>query len=114
MDGPWKLFDNYIVTQRWRPDFDPKLSKIENMAVWVRFLDLLVEYFQEDVIRIILQHVGTSLKLDKTTTGVERGRFARATIDIDFSKPLVSKVMVRKRIQLIEFEGLHVICFTCG
>lgn len=114
MDEPWKLFDNYIVTQRWRPDFDPKSSKMEKMAVWVRLPGLPVEYFCEDVIHMILQHVGTPLKLDKTTAGVERGRFARAAIEIDLSKPLVLKVMVRKRVQLVGFEGLHVICFTCG
>lgn len=113
-DGPWKLFDNYIVTQRWRPDFDPKSSKMEKMAVWVRLPGLPVEYFREDVIRMILEHVGTPLKLDKTTVCVERGRFARATVEIDLSKPLVSKVLVRKRVQVIEFEGLHVFCFTCG
>lgn len=63
---------------------------------------------------MILELVGCPLKIYKTTAGVERGKFVRAVIEIDLSKPLVSMVRVRNRIQKIEFEGLHVICFECG
>lgn len=114
LDGPWKILDNYIVPQRWRPDFDPTTAKVEKMAVWVRLPGLPVEYFHEDILKLILERVGTPLKLDRTTAGVERGRFARAAVEIDLAKPLVSMVMVRSRLQRVEFEGLHVICFDCG
>lgn len=87
-DGPWKLFDNYIVAQRWRPDFDPTSSKLEKMAVWVRLPRLPVEYFRDDILKLILEPVGTPLKLDILTARVERGQFARAAVEIDLSKPL--------------------------
>lgn len=35
-------------------------------------------------------------------------------VEIDLAKPLVLMVRVRNRIQRIEFEGLHVICFECS
>lgn len=114
LDGTWKLFDNYVVAQRWRPDFDPKTSKLEKMPVWVRLPGLPVEYYRDDVLKLISQQVGTPLKLDKMTADVERGRFARAAVEIDLSKPLVSMVKIRRRVQHIEYEGIHVICFTCG
>lgn len=63
LDGPWKFFDNYIVAQRWRPDFDPASSKLEKMVVWVRFP---INYLWDDVIKMILELVGTPLKLDMT------------------------------------------------
>lgn len=69
VDGPWKIFDNYVVPQRWRPDFVPAESKLEKMAVWVRLPGLPVEYFREDVLKLILQKVGTPLKLDRSTAG---------------------------------------------
>lgn len=54
------------------------------------------------------------MKLDSTTAGVECGRFARAAVEINLAKHLVSMVKIRHMVQKIMFEGLHVICFECG
>ncbi|XP_019159669.1 PREDICTED: uncharacterized protein LOC109156269 [Ipomoea nil] len=112
--GPWKVFDHYVMPQRWSPYFDPAKAAIQKMVIWVRLTGLPVEYFREDIIKLILDHVGFPLKMDWTTVGVERGRFARAVVEVDLTKPLVSILKIRKRIQHIEFEGLHTICFRCG
>lgn len=92
LDGPWKIFDHYLVIQRWKPDFYPTVEKISTMAVWVRLPGLPIEYFRKDILRTILDCVGTPLKLDKTTAAVERGKFARAAVEINLEKPLVSMV----------------------
>ncbi|XP_019172480.1 PREDICTED: uncharacterized protein LOC109167863 [Ipomoea nil] len=92
MDGPWKLFNHYLVAQRWQPNFKPATAKITKMAIWI----------------------GRPLKLDRTTSGVERGQFARASVEVDVTKPLVAKIRVNGEIQYVEYEGLHVICFSCG
>ncbi|XP_019167081.1 PREDICTED: uncharacterized protein LOC109162836 [Ipomoea nil] len=113
-EGPWKVFDRYVVLQRWKPNFDQANTKAENMAVCVRLPGLSMESFSEDIIKHILYQVGTPLKLDRTTAGVERGCFVRAVIEIDLSKPLVSTVNIGSKIERIEFEGLHTICFGCG
>ncbi|XP_031091044.1 uncharacterized protein LOC115996040 [Ipomoea triloba] len=114
LDGPWKIFDNYLVIQRWQPEFDPLTAKLSKMAVWVRIPRLAVEFFREDVIKSVLENVGKPLKLDRTTVGVERGRFARAAVEIDLDKPLVTHVWVRNKLRAVEYEGLHVVCFNCG
>ncbi|XP_031116597.1 uncharacterized protein LOC116020253 [Ipomoea triloba] len=57
LDGPWKIFDNYLVIQRWQPEFDPLTAKLTKMAVWVRIPRLPVEYFREDVIKSVLENV---------------------------------------------------------
>lgn len=113
-DRPWKIFDNYLVIQRWQPEFDPLTAKLSKMAVWVRIPRLLVEYFREDVIKSVLENVGKPLKLDRTTVGVERGRFARAAVEIDLDKPLVTHVWIRDKHRAVEYEGLHMVCFNCG
>lgn len=114
VDGHWKLFDQYVVAQRWKPKFDPSKAKIEQMVVWVRIPHISMEYYREDAIKTILMKVGTPLKLDMPTAGVAQGRFARAAVEIDITKPVVAIVMVDDFPQKIEFEGLHVICFDCG
>lgn len=114
LDGPWKIFDNYLVAQRWEPDFKPRTAKLKKMAVWVRLPELSVEYFRDDTIKQILENVGKPLKLDRTTAVREKGRFARAAVEVDLDKPLVSKIWVRNEVQMVEYEGLHVVCYGCG
>lgn len=84
------------------------------MAVWVRIPGLPIEYFREDAIKEILATVGTPLKLDMTTAGVQRGKFARGAVEIDLTKPLVAVVMMDDQPRHVKFEGLHAICFDCG
>ncbi|XP_031091056.1 uncharacterized protein LOC115996049 [Ipomoea triloba] len=114
LDGPWKIFDNYLVIQRWQPEFDPLTAKLSKMAVWVRLPRFAVEYFREDIIKRVLENVGKPLKIDCTTVEVERGKFARAAVEIDLDKPLVTHVWVRDKWRPVEYEGLHVVCFNCG
>lgn len=114
LDGPWKIFDNYLVTQRWEPEFRPRSAKLSKMAVWVRLPELPVEYFKDNIIKTILEGVGKPLKLDRTTVSREKGRFARAAVEVDLSKPLVTEVVMGNDVQMVEYEGLHVVCFGCG
>ncbi|XP_019161164.1 PREDICTED: uncharacterized protein LOC109157779 [Ipomoea nil] len=114
LDGPRKVYNCYAIPQRWQPDFDPFTAKMEKITVWVRLPGLPVEYFQESKARKILSFIEKPMKLDLNTSGVEKVRFARAAVEVDLRKPLVSMVWVSDRVQPVEYEGLHVICFECG
>ncbi|KAI9076617.1 hypothetical protein K1719_041382 [Acacia pycnantha] len=37
--GPWVIADAYLNVSRWRPDFNPKNTKIDSVVAWVRFPD---------------------------------------------------------------------------
>lgn len=65
---------------------------------------LPIEYFREDIIKLILDHVGTPLRLDHSIASMERGRFLLAAVEIDLTKPLVSMVRMRGLIQNVKFE----------
>lgn len=114
LDGPWKIFDNYLVVHWWEPEFKPKTTKLLKIVVWVGLPDLYVEYFRDDIVKSILENVGKPLKLDRTTAAQKRGRFARAAVEVDLDKPLVTEILVRNDVQYVEYEGLHVVCFGCG
>ncbi|XP_019176195.1 PREDICTED: uncharacterized protein LOC109171599 [Ipomoea nil] len=73
-----------------------------------------MEYFREDIIKSILEGVGKPLKIDRTTTMAARGCFARAAVEIDIDKPLVTQVWFQEKLHIVKFEGLHVVCFGCG
>lgn len=94
--------------------FDQTMEKITKMAVWVRLLGLLVDYFKDDVFKLIIEKFCIPLKLDRTVAVVERGKFARGVVEINLANPLVSMVCVQNMIQRVEYEALHVVCFECG
>ncbi|XP_028775391.1 zinc finger CCHC-type and RNA-binding motif-containing protein 1-like [Neltuma alba] len=45
---------------------------------------------------------------------VERGKFARVSVEIDLNRKLQSRFMLRKRMFTVEYKGLEEICFKCG
>ncbi|KAH9661422.1 reverse transcriptase domain-containing protein [Citrus sinensis] len=51
---------------------------------------------------------------NELTSTVKRGKFARLAVRISLVKPLVSQIKVNGQIQLVEYEGLPMICFSCG
>ncbi|KAL4345410.1 hypothetical protein AHAS_Ahas11G0275600 [Arachis hypogaea] len=54
------------------------------------------------------------LKIDRVTLIHSRGRFARICVEIDLFKKLVHRISVFGSTLNIEYEGLHLICFSCG
>ncbi|KAL4356105.1 hypothetical protein AHAS_Ahas09G0053400 [Arachis hypogaea] len=53
------------------------------------------------------------LKINKATSIHSKGRFAKICAEIDLSKKLVPQISVLGSTLNIEYEGLHLIFFTC-
>ncbi|CAN1120271.1 hypothetical protein LINPERHAP2_LOCUS111 [Linum perenne] len=66
------------------------------------------------ILKRIGDRIGKTVRIDHTTLEASRGNFARICVEVDLSKPLLSKYRMRRRVRRIEYEGLHTICFTCG
>ncbi|XVE97957.1 hypothetical protein REPUB_Repub03eG0063800 [Reevesia pubescens] len=58
--------------------------------------------------------VSKPIKLDVNTSLAIRGKFAKICVEVDLSKPLVSRVRVGNFIQIIEYEAMYTVCFKCG
>ncbi|CAN1192310.1 hypothetical protein LINPERHAP2_LOCUS41481 [Linum perenne] len=112
--GPWMINDHYVVIQEWRPYFRPEETFLTTLRVWVRLPGLPFEYFDNSILKIIGDRIGRTVRIDHTTLEGSRGNFARICVEVDLSKPLLSKYRLRRRVRRIEYEGLHVICFNCG
>lgn len=57
---------------------------------------------------------GKVVKVDYITELSSMGKYARVAFNLDLLKPLVSRIEVDGRIQLVEYESLPNICFWCG
>lgn len=112
--GPWMVADHLISVAKWHPNFDPYDVKVSKITAWVRFPGIPIEYYNVSALTKLGNLVGKALYVDKTTMNVSRGKYARACVEVDLSKPLLSKFPLKHRIYKIEYEGLHNICFSCG
>ena len=54
------------------------------------------------------------IKINSTTANVERDQYTRMCVEVNLTKPLLSKFRLNGRIWGIQYEGLKMICFKCG
>ncbi|KAK2353453.1 zinc ion binding / nucleic acid binding protein [Trifolium repens] len=113
-DGPWMIFDHYLAVSHWSPDFISPEATVERTLVWIRFPGLNLVYYDESFLLAMAAAVGKPIKVDSNTLNVERGRFARICIEINLNEPVVGKVWLNGYWYKVEYEGLHIICASCG
>ncbi|KAL7202773.1 hypothetical protein ACSBR1_034273 [Camellia fascicularis] len=113
-EGPWIIMDHYLTVRRWEHDFKPSKATEVTTALWVRFPQLPIEYYNEKVLYHIAKVIGRPLKVDLNTAMSIRGRYARVCVEVDLTKPLVSRFAIGKYSYTIEYEHLHYFCFACG
>ena len=115
LNGPWMIDDNYLVIREWVPNFVPEEDNITRLTAWVRIPKLSVEYFNKDfLLHKIGSKIGKVRRVDNTMANVDRGQFTRLSVEIDLTKPLLSKFRLNGRIWKVQYEGLRMICFKCG
>lgn len=112
MGGPWVMFGHYLSVQPWMASFSTERDVFGSQVVWVRLPALPECFNSECLLREIDQLIGTVVKIDLNMRQARRGRFARLGVNIDLSKPLVSKIRIK--IQRVEYEGLPTVCFKFG
>ncbi|XVF70860.1 hypothetical protein PTKIN_Ptkin11bG0196300 [Pterospermum kingtungense] len=58
--------------------------------------------------------IGRPIRFDQATDLVSRRKFARLCVEVDITKQLLSKFKLHRRVRRIEYEGIHLVCFSCG
>lgn len=113
-EGPWMVLGHYLIVKEWTHDFDPFTDTTEKMLVWVRFPCIPIEYYDSDFLMRLGERIGNPIKVDDATGAAARGFFARMCVEVDITKPLLPKFILRNKVRKIEYEGVHLICFNCG
>ncbi|KAK8593713.1 hypothetical protein V6N12_045788 [Hibiscus sabdariffa] len=113
-DGPWTIFGHYLTVEPWSPDFSPSQPYPSKVIAWLRLPGLPTTLYKCSLIEEIGNYIGPVIRIDYQTENDCRGRFARMAIRINLNKPLVSKLPVNGRIQVVEYVSLPTICFDCG
>ncbi|KAL1554025.1 hypothetical protein AAHA92_14630 [Salvia divinorum] len=74
----------------------------------------LVTFDHDNVISAIGEAVWKVFRIDYNTSGMQRGKFARLAVNVDLTKPLVSKFTIDGEEFKVEYENLQELCFHCG
>lgn len=110
MDGD----GHYLTVQPWSASFSTKDENAAAIAAWVRFPEMLIQYYKKNVLRAIGKVLKKFIKIDYNTKEAQRGKFALMAVELDLRKPLISKILVDERIRPVEYEDLPVVCYKCG
>ncbi|KAL7219922.1 hypothetical protein ACSBR2_012894 [Camellia fascicularis] len=119
MSKIWGLQVDFEALDIGNAFFNVKFDMIEDYtkdttAIWVRFPNLPIEYYNEKVLFHIAKALGVPLKVDTNTAMAARGKYARVCIEIDLRKPLISHFTISKYTYGVEYEYLHLLCFFCS
>ncbi|KAE8703835.1 hypothetical protein F3Y22_tig00110462pilonHSYRG00168 [Hibiscus syriacus] len=113
-EGPWIIYGQYLTVQPWTMDFRTSQQYRTNMIVWIRFPGLPEYMYKRKILYEIGNLVGKVAKLDFHSATSNKMRFSRITVYVDLKKPLMSLVVVGNKIQVVEYENLPLVCFSCG
>ncbi|KAI9118871.1 hypothetical protein K1719_010316 [Acacia pycnantha] len=111
-EGPWMIDDHYLLVQRWRPNFNPwKADCQRRIAIWVRISDLPMDFCMVESLNIIGNMIRKIIKIDRSTSIYDKGKFARICVEVDLQKPLLPAFTVFGEDRQLVYEGLHLVCF---
>ena len=111
--GPWMIYGSYLTTQPWTFDFDPRVTIVSKVVVWIRILGLAVRYYHRSTLNAIGKLIGEVVKIDYTTGARGRGKYARIAVLVDLMNALIPQIRVDGRLYTVAYEGLPQICFGC-
>ncbi|KAI8534637.1 hypothetical protein RHMOL_Rhmol10G0105800 [Rhododendron molle] len=114
--GPWTILGHYLGVRKWEPNFRAwEAKEIATARVWVRFLRLPIEYYDEEALEIIANRFGKPIKIDVTIDEETRARTARVCVEIDLRKPRCAcGFRPEGHKYKVEYESTHSFCFNCG
>ncbi|CAI0435221.1 unnamed protein product [Linum tenue] len=112
--GPWRIGEYYLTVRPWRKNFNPSCAEVATTMVLARLPGLPSEFINKEAAERIAERIGRPIRVDRATQTGERGRYARVCVEVDLSKPLLSKYKIEGSTYYIEYEGLHQICSECG
>lgn len=90
--GPWYVLNNYLMLNQWQPNFRLTQNPFDRLVIWVHIPELPVEYYDKEALFIIASKLGKPIGVDYATNHLTRARYARVCVEIDLSKPILSKV----------------------
>ncbi|XP_054780737.1 uncharacterized protein LOC129288255 [Prosopis cineraria] len=112
---------NMELYQKWSSNFNLFINQQKKIALWVRIPILPMHCYAEEFMWEIRNTIGEALKIDMNNLAqvnhksmLERGRHAWISVEVDLTKQLHFRFVIRRKVFIVMYEGIAVICFYCG
>lgn len=73
-----------------------------------------MEYYDDRTLFEIGDQIGTTIMVDINTEMQTRAKFAKICVEVDLDKPLIPFYVLDGAQLNFEYEGIHMVCFSCG
>ncbi|CAH9066446.1 unnamed protein product [Cuscuta europaea] len=118
MEGPYTLFGKSLYLKTLSDNFSFESDEFLKVPIWVKFPNLPLQIWNEDVISEIASRVGMPLTTDRVTQERSISKYARVLIEVDASKPPPLTLIVRLpngrfHFQKMIYETFPNYCFNC-
>ncbi|XVE96268.1 hypothetical protein REPUB_Repub02eG0206400 [Reevesia pubescens] len=113
-EGPWFIAGHFLTLRKYEPNLRASKASFTSVAVWVKLPQLLMEYFDLQILKKIGKSIGVMLRVDGHTLADERGKYARICVQVSLEKPLPTYIKVEGRKQVLVYESIGLLCFHCG
>ncbi|KAK5804156.1 hypothetical protein PVK06_031805 [Gossypium arboreum] len=72
--------------RKWTPKFRASEAKVDKVAIWVQLIELPIEYYDSGILYKIGTSIGKLVKVDNYTLVMEKGKFARICVGLNYDK----------------------------
>ncbi|KAK9986765.1 hypothetical protein SO802_031716 [Lithocarpus litseifolius] len=93
--GPWFVGEHFLAIRPWEPYFKASEAKLSSVAVWVRLLELPIEFYDRVVLKDISEAIRPMLYIDAYTATESRGSYARGR-EVEQAMKAISDSVLRR------------------
>ena len=116
-ESPWSLGQSTLVLQKWSSKLDLNESFFQQALIWVRFPQLPLKFWNEDVFSRVASTFGELLSLDLIMTLKGRLTYARICVGVKEGVDMPDVVYFQSKLgshtQKIVYESVPFACFHC-
>ncbi|GAV83750.1 LOW QUALITY PROTEIN: Exo_endo_phos domain-containing protein/DUF4283 domain-containing protein/UBN2 domain-containing protein, partial [Cephalotus follicularis] len=95
-NGPWDVWGVHLALRLWERDMPPINIGFAKIPVWVKLMNIPMEYWTIQVLRRLVSVLGTPLHMDPTMEGKQLISFARKCVEMKADKEFPEVIKTRR------------------
>ncbi|GLJ55949.1 hypothetical protein SUGI_1201090 [Cryptomeria japonica] len=106
-----------LMLKPWHPTFNPDSESLDQMPLWIRLLNLPMQYWLDSYFEAVENFLGTFLMADEDSLNMLHTTFYRLLVVVDVTMGLPSEISITSSkgswLQSIVYEGIPFRCRRC-
>ncbi|GAV72801.1 Exo_endo_phos domain-containing protein/DUF4283 domain-containing protein, partial [Cephalotus follicularis] len=95
-NGPWDVWGVHLALRLWERDMPPICSGFDKIPVWVKLMNIPMEYWTVQGLSRLASVLGTPLHMDPATEGKQLISFARICVEMKADKEFPVAIKTRR------------------